>query len=400
FLRLADIDNDGDLDIVTSFPSALSVQRNNGAGIFTAPAPLLVPNIYVEQFALTDVDGDGDLDFVGSTLLQNTPAGDVWLNNGQGVFTPNGVMSHQYKFTGAMGDLDGDGDLDALNGGARYNDGHGNFYGAAATTIDARGSALVDLDNDGDLDAISSSGTGNAYFTNLNDGTGALGPSTFMPGNYTDNLLVRDLNGDGYADIVTPGYYQPSLLLNTGQGTFAAGTAIAAYGLPLALGDVDGDGDADLITAQGCYLNNGQAVFQQLPSPGAAYAGNVFGALGDLDSDGDLDLVTAFSMTSPGVSAGWNIRFNRNQTSLATAAPTATGIQVWPNPVVNGRLHVSRPAGAGNLRLCTALGQTVWQQPAGDKAEDWQLPPLASGLYLLLIQTADQPTTMQRIVVE
>lgn len=423
-MRLGDIDGDGDLDIVTSvelrnsfsgpLPPALSVLRNNGAGVFAAPVPLLAATIAAYyDFDLADLDGDGDLDFVGRTLMPDpaggynplTP-GDVWLNNGQGTFTANGLIPNIAGGIVATGDVDGDGDLDLLMGGVRFNDGHGTFYGPASGPGGEYGAALVDLDNDGDLDCLTTSSSFNGHQAFFNDGLGTFTTGVYACGGFPSSIMARDMDGDGDVDIVTYGYNSTVIALNDGQGAFTT-TSSRATGYPIAVGDIDGDNDVDLLTAGGFYLNTGQGTFQFLDYPAwmtttGAYA-STLASFGDLDGDGDLDLVMVNSAFSNGpYSAGWQIRFNTNRV-LATTAAAAAPLAVWPNPVpAGGRLRVDlpQPVGAGTIRLSTLLGQAVWEQAITSKADSWLLPVVPTGVYLLTVQGANQAPLVRRVVVE
>ncbi len=421
-LRLADIDGDGDLDIITSVEiqgtstgpplAPLSVQRNNGAGVFAAPAPLLAPTVSVYyDFNLADVDGDGDLDFLGRTMVPGPGGnpfapGDVWLNDGQGTFTVGGLIQNIAGGILATGDVDGDGDLDLLMGGVRFNDGHGNFYGPASGPGGEYGVALVDLDNDGDLDCLTTSSSINGHTAFFNDGLGTFSTGVYASGGFPSNIMARDMDGDGDVDIITGGYNAVVLAKNNGQGAFTS-TTTAAAGFPLAVGDIDGDNDVDLFAGGGFYLNTGQGVFQFLDYPTWMYAtgarASTLAAFGDLDGDGDLDLVTANSAFSNGpYDAGWQIRFNANRV-LATTTAVSSPVAVWPNPVpAGGRLHVSLPQAvtAGTIRLATLLGQAVWEQTFSSKTDDWLLPVVPAGVYLLTVQGANQSPLVQRVVLE
>src|SRR3954454_22496571 len=79
----ADLDGDGDLDILTAnyISDNVSVLLNNGAGVFVAAAPVAVVNGPREVEA-GDLDGDGDIDFVASNSSDATIS--VRLNNGNG----------------------------------------------------------------------------------------------------------------------------------------------------------------------------------------------------------------------------------------------------------------------------------------------------------------------------
>ncbi len=211
----------------------------------------------------------------------------------------------------ALGDLDGDGDLDAFVGNTMnvsytgedtiwINDGSGNFcesnqdFGQARTS----GLALGDLDGDGDLDAAVNishfSGPDDFVEIWLNDGVGKLHKSEKMPTDFSGSIFLGDLDGDGDLDIMA----RPSPWLNDGKGGFQmTGQRFSIVGSYSdgggVLGDLDGDGDLDFIDGNSrgpntVWSNNGSGTFsdsgQRLKVP---YTEDV--ALGDLDGDGDLD---------------------------------------------------------------------------------------------------------------
>src|SRR5690606_11548508 len=116
--------------------------------------------------------------------------------------------------------------------------------------------ALGDVDGDGDLDLVVGnvgdvySGTPSRLYTN--DGNGAftdVSASRMPAGNhYTSDLALGDLDGDRDLDLVLGNSDQCLLYRNDGTGTYTDATAMSmpagSYGTrSLALGDVDGDGD-------------------------------------------------------------------------------------------------------------------------------------------------------------
>lgn len=135
-------------------------------------------------------------------------------------------------------------------------------------------------------------------------GAGTFGPGSDVPagGNAAAiALAVGDVDGDSDLDLLTTSYLtnEVTIRLNNGSGTFAAGTAVAVGPSPVGvvLADVDGDGDLDILTASTAdntvseRLNNG-GVFSgnQRIGVGTRPHGLV---VGDVDADGDLDLLTA-----------------------------------------------------------------------------------------------------------
>src|SRR6185369_7262436 len=108
---------------------------------------------------LADVDGDGDLDLVIGPSLSR--GGTVWFNDGAGHFTRSPFeITGQQSFSLAAADLNGDGNFDTIYRGpgptVSLNDGAGRFTstGQSLGNSNITGLAVADLDGDGDLDVI------------------------------------------------------------------------------------------------------------------------------------------------------------------------------------------------------------------------------------------------------
>ena len=176
-LDIADMDNDGDLDIVSSSATELRWHRNDGTGSFTAVVlPLTGTN---GAFALTDFNRDGRMDI--ATRKTTDFNGVIYLNDATQSFSTT-VIQPMVLQTSGFRDIDRDGFDDILS--SRYNHWNCNEYSEVARvggTSTAINWAAGDLDNDGDIDLLKGQSQGEFHrndgangFSNLNLGGGCL----------------------------------------------------------------------------------------------------------------------------------------------------------------------------------------------------------------------------------
>jgi hypothetical protein len=351
-VALGDLDNDGDLDLVTGNSTNKKVFINDGTAIpfIGITGTILESEPYWTQvldIELCDMNGDGYLDVVaGYDELH-----ELWLNNGttipfEGVPPIFIGTDLDYTMAIAVGDVDGDGDQDLVSGNLSdyetnklyLNNGtFSPFYNVEGTeigidTISDSTSAIAfgDVDKDGDLDIV----TGNYNNFNrlyLNNGTqmpfnGVAGTEIGSETDPTQDIVLGDVDGDGDLDVVVGNYNTLNkLYLNNGTSTPFSGATAFDIGLDtndtrsIALGDVDNDGDLDVVAGNRgynpfetnkLYLNNGtDTPFSGVTGveistelyPTAAIA------LSDIDDDGDLDVVTG-----SGAGYGYQNRFYVN----------------------------------------------------------------------------------------
>ncbi|MBI5503732.1 MAG: VCBS repeat-containing protein, partial [Deltaproteobacteria bacterium] len=271
------------------------------------------------RVALGDLDADADLDAV---FANYGAPNRVCLNDGDGDFSCNDVSADVNDATDvALGDLNGDGFLDAVfandlygtNGGlnrACFGDGIGGFSACsdvATDTYDSYGVELGDLNGDGDLDAVFAN-YDQASRACIGDGAGAFSCSDVGSDVFRfSDVALGDMNGDGDLDAVFANDTYATnggvnrVCFGNGAGGFSGcgdvGTD-AKFSLAVALGDVDRDGDLDVVVAN--YRNEGNSVCLG-DGAGAFSCSDIVGearksdgvALADTNGDGDLDAVFA-----------------------------------------------------------------------------------------------------------
>jgi len=270
----------------------------------------------------------------------------LFLNQGNNTFIERGTeagIAEAIKGThsGAFFDMEGDGDYDLLMGNPSdettlgfadesidtlwRNDGKGHFEdvtkssGFGRRSEITRGVVAADFDGDGDVDLYTTNpvakgflrettrieGTRNLHF---NDGQGhftAADPGFPYLG-FVQGVTAGDVDGDGDVDLVEARWPVPTTLyLNDGKARFTdagkerglAHDASRDNGATLA--DIDTDGDLDLVVLGPqlrIYRNDGKGAFADATRQACPQGADTKGftaAFGDVDNDGDLDMYLA-----------------------------------------------------------------------------------------------------------
>jgi hypothetical protein len=208
-IATADMDGDADFDLIVGGnpdpSSQLNWLENKGAAGF-APHYITDGLQYVESIEIADLDGDGDLDLVSSSRWSDEIA---WHeNDGMNQFTAHRLTVRHYTDFVQVADLDGDGDLDILGAGEHHwayvNDGAGHFSKRDFDYVSATGLAVADLDGDGDLDWSMSVSWSNSSFT-LRRHTGNFRLDwyqAFLNGDAGSISAAADFDGDGSIDLL------------------------------------------------------------------------------------------------------------------------------------------------------------------------------------------------------
>jgi len=230
---------------------------------------------------------------------------------------PTGLLNGLSMDAG-VADFDADGDLDIVIANEfrpnilLLNDGTGRFSDGSsrlpAANRDSEDVGIADFDRDGDLDIVVVSEDDRVNELYFNDGSGRFtDEGARLPVDGTTNgVVVADLNGDGYPDILFANNGQDAVVINDGSGNFTDETAgrlprSVDVTQDLELGDVDGDGDLDLVVANeganALYINDGAGHFSDESTtriPRREGGEETREAdFGDVDGDGDLDLLFA-----------------------------------------------------------------------------------------------------------
>lgn len=293
---LADIDGDGYLDIVAGGKR----DENEPLTWYRYPAwqkyiIALPGNEFTTEMDTGDMDNDGDIDLVvcdGPSgvncryYVNPRPSGDP---KEQSDWTARDIGSgdtwvHDLR----VGDYNGDSRLDVItNRGLFTQNSNGTFSRA-----NPAGSCFGDVDGDGDLDVVA---PGTWY-----ENPGGVAHEAPGGGGNEEKVRVADLNGDGRRDIVLNSgdgaadlAWYSSVTPKTGPWSKHLIEAGVSGGHTLDTGDVDNDGDLDLLSAMmfgevAVYFNNGTGFFSK---QSLSFAGAHNAVFGDVDADNDLDVM-------------------------------------------------------------------------------------------------------------
>jgi hypothetical protein len=388
----ADFNGDGHLDAATANRDAnnsVGVLLGNGDGTFQ-PAANFGVGARPAFIQAADLNEDGSADLI--TANQDNDSVSVLLGNGDGTFQSPVIITlatTDDPAALAAGDLDGDGDLDlaVANYGSDtvrvlLGDGSGTTFteGSSVPVNDGPVSiALADFNNDSQLDLATAAGGFGGLNITLNTGGGTFGPTTnFATGFCANGVTTGDFNHDGNVDAavacVFPSDDGVSVLLGNGDGTFVtypnppggpvpyvnynAGNQTPGY---ITTGDLDGDGNLDLVTANyastGGFANNSLTVL-----PGNAdgtfgkarvyYGGAapMSAAVGDFNEDGHADVVSADSAQGDG--------------TISTLLGRGDGTLVAAEGLPVSRAGATAAAdfdGDGNVDLAAITGEGLYQ---------------------------------------
>ena len=335
---------------------------------------------------LADMDGDGDLDIMSGVYggdfyyYQNTGS-NILAAFGDPELNPFGLISTGVYNYPTLADLDSDGDLDIMS--LSY-DGEFMYYENTGTAthpdfadpepspfeLNPVGSlffpTLVDLDNDGDFDIMAGAIFEGAlvYFENTGTPTapafaaGQVGQFGLPVEAYITNAAIADLDIDGDLDLLTGSYGEFLYFQNIGNASTPVFDAPQSNPFNLVF-------EGDL----------------QLPF------------FGDLDGDGDTDMMS--------IDNNGNTFYFENDT-MVSVVPFDTGEDLgdilYPNPNPGKfKIEVSQES---TLEIIDALGRIVYSKHVNNGTENIDISYLGEGLFVVKIISGERKILHQVVVVK
>lgn len=394
---LADIDNDGDIDLLIGNTSGFSVSSDNPMLLYknerngnfsrimtgiqaTDPQPKNNPTA-----SFADVDNDGDWDLTLPCVF--------YLNNGYGEFTKdylNSLTSGCGDQVVTWADINNDSHLDCYiwrqnmtpntmyisNGNGTYTEETDDV--AASTPLNSESISWADFDNDGDMDIFSANLSFTDWTVEVNQNACFINEEGSFSMMNSDNPLLLDKYGsaggswgdydnDGDLDLFVSVVNSKShLYQNDGTGNFTQLNIVPGEignrgFLGSDWGDFDNDGDLDLfVTSEQndlgtlhfthinmLLMNNGDGTFTECASGNLKKDGGHSCTLLDYDNDGDLDiLVPNGSLGTPLINYIYSNDGNDNH---------------WISISCTGTVSNTSAIGARVYIKATISGNPVWQ---------------------------------------
>ena len=327
-VAIGDVDGDGRADALfaTGYDASsdaasfkLVVRRGLGQGRFADEQRYSTIADYTSQIdsmAVADLDGNGRQAVV---LAASGRGLQIFRQQADGTLASSQVIDTLDSYIVRVADMNGDGRPDLVSApflgssvSVWLQGADGRFGAATSVSLSVRSFgdlAVGDVDGDGRPDILATSESfdgplGVVLRTRDGGYASAWYPGTLPSGTWVDGLAIGDVNGDGRADVVLMQTFNQrvTVLAQAPGGGFAAPVAMASIGNPAhaKVADLDGDGRNDLLVWSwggyplGVYRQRGDGQFGALETwPLKDYGSSAPDALaiGDLDGDGRPDVL-------------------------------------------------------------------------------------------------------------
>ena len=309
-----DFNNDGSVDLAVCDDTLATLQIFLGSSSGTFTKGVSLPITACPYWLVADINRDGNLDLV------NAYSGQVYLGAGNGTFSAGTTMpstacaGSDARFTAALADVNGDGKPDIVESCDLSNNiftligsGTGTFAAGPSTNTGSPGPcgssvpgiggfALADFNGDGkpDIFVAGYNGSGSNACTYLGTGSGTFTKAiaaTFTDAPAFGPIAVGDFRNVGYPDVITGASGQYGFLLNNGTAIASFGPAVIYGANPSLIAAFNGDGNLDYAdigsTAVYGLAGNGNGTFAAAKSVTVSpVSASGFGTTGDFYNNG------------------------------------------------------------------------------------------------------------------
>jgi hypothetical protein len=427
-----DVNGDSLIDVIGAGLAANSIAwwKNDGSNPINWEKQTVVSNFQTASSVYgADIDGDGDLDILGSAWMSDEIA---WFRNDGGNPIQWTKQTIGENFDGAEGvfaiDIDNDDDIDVLGAAMNsnqialwYNNGEnpiewtkkiisGNFgWARSVYAADVNGDTLVDI-----LGAAYTSNTISIWYNNGDSSwTEQIIDNSFAGAH---RVYASDLNGDEYIDVLGTAYLGDEIAWWQNNGGNPIQWEKQSIGenfdgaISVYTCDIDKDGDNDVLGAAefsgkvALWFNNGGVPIgwtKQIISNNFAGAWGLFAE--DIDRDDDIDVLSGASVAN-------DISYWENNGILGVKSDLNLPVgfrlfQNFPNPfnpITKIKYSVPQTSNV-IIKVFNILGNEIEtlvneQKQTGIYEIIWSAEQLPSGVYFYRLQAGDFVETKKMVL--